>query len=129
MPMERSSLRPGMPAPMGGVSADGVGGGRVGVDAEVDVPQRAQLGFEQDLLARLVGLGQVLAHVADVGGKDLGVMLAPGPHLLYADGRLAVDLLHGQVLGLHDSLQALAHATVHMAQIAHTQGLFHILSP
>ncbi len=69
MPMERFSLWPGMPAPMGGVGRHGVGGGGVRVDAEIDVAQCAELGLEHDLLALTVGLVEVIAHIADVGGQ------------------------------------------------------------
>ena len=111
----------------GGVGRHGVGGGGVGVDAEVDVAQRAELGLEHDLLALAVGLVEIVAHIADVGGKQLGIFLAPCPHLVNADRLLAVDLLHGQVLGLNDRLQTLLDAGVHMDEVAHAQGLFHVL--
>ncbi len=52
-------------------------------------------------------------------------MLAPCPHLIQGDGLLAVDLLHGQVLGLHNGSQTLADAFIHMEQVAHAQGLLH----
>ena len=110
----------------GGVGRHGVGGGGVGINAEVDVAQGAQLGFEHDLLAGFVSLGQVLADIADIGGKQLGVLLAPGPHFLNADGLLAVDGNHGQVLGIDDGLEALLDACVHVDQVAHAQGLLHV---
>ena len=110
----------------GGVGGHGVGGGGVGVDAEVDVTQCAELGLEHDLLALAVGLVEVIAHIADVGGKQLGIFLAPCPHLVNADRLLAVDVHHRQVLGLNDRLQTLLDAGVHMDEVAHAQGLFHV---
>ena len=111
----------------GCIGRHGVGGRRVRIDAEVDVTQSAQLGLEHDLLALAVSLVQIAAHIADVGGKQLGIFLAPGPHLVNADGLLAVDLLHGQVLGLDDGLQTLPDTGVHVDEVAHAQGLFHVL--
>ena len=96
----------------GCIGGHGVGGRRVRIDAEVDVTQSAQLGLEHDLLALAVSLVQIAAHIADVGGKQLGIFLAPGPHLVNANGLLAVDLLHGRVL---------------VDEVAHAQGLFHVL--
>ena len=84
-----------------------------------------ELGLEHDLLALAVGLVEVIAHIAD-GGKQLGIFLAPCPHLVNADGLLAVDLLHGQVLGLNDRLQTLLDTGVHMDEVAHAQSLFHV---
>ena len=111
----------------GCIGGHGVGGRRVRIDAEVDVTQSAQLGFEHDLLALAVSLVQIVAHIADVGGKQLGIFLAPCPHLVNADGLLAVDVHHRQVLGLNDRLQTLLDTGVHMDEVAHAQGLFHVL--
>ena len=111
----------------GCIGGHGVGGRRVRIDAEVDVTQSAQLGLEHDLLALAVSLVQIVAHIADVGGKQLGIFLAPGPHLVNADGLLAIDLLHGQVLGLDDGLQTFPDTGVHVDEVAHAQGLFHVL--
>ena len=111
----------------GGVSADGVGGSGVGVDAEVDVAQSAQLGLEQHLLAGGIGVSQILAHVADVILEDGGILLQPCPHLVHADGGGVVAALHHQVLGIHHGHQALLHAVVQVEQVAHAQGLLHVL--
>ena len=111
----------------GGVSADDVGGGGVGVDAEVDVAQSAQLGLEQHLLAGGICVSQILAHVADVILEDGGILLQPCPHLVHADGGGVVAALHHQVLGIHHGHQALLHAVVQVEQVAHAQGLLHVL--
>ena len=96
----------------GCVAADHVGGAGEGIDAEVDVTQRAQLSLEQNLLALAVGLVQESARIADVILEQLGVLLAPGPHLFQIDRLLAVDLFHGQVLPLHDGGQTVLHGLV-----------------
>ena len=111
----------------GGVSADGVGGSGVGVDAEVDVAQSAQLSLEQHLLAGGIGVSQILAHVADVVLEDGGVLLQPCPHLIHADGSGVVAALHDEVLGVHHGDQALLDGVVQMQQVAHAEGLLHVL--
>ena len=111
----------------GSISTDDVGGGGVGVDAKVDVAQSAQLCLKQHLLAGSVCIGQVLAHIADVILEDGGILLQPCPHLIHADGVGVVAALHHQVLGVHHGDQALLHSVVQVQQVAHAQGLFHVL--
>ena len=111
----------------GGISADDVGRGGVGVDAEVDVAQSAQLGLEQDLLAGGICVGQILTRVADVILEDGGILLQPSPHLIHADGGGVVAALHDQILGIDHGDKALLHGVVQMEQVAHAQGLLHVL--
>ena len=107
-----------------GPGADGCIGGQaggrggVGVDAVVQVPQSAQLGLKQDVLAVALGLAQERAGVADIGQQ----LLAPGAQPLHHIGKLvalcAVDLFDGQVFPFQDPGQTLFQL-VHMAQLAH----------
>ena len=96
-------------------------------DAKVDVAQSAQLGLEQHLLARSVGVGQILAHIADVVLEDGGVLLQPCPHLVHADGGGIVAALHDEVLGVHHGDEALVDGVIQMEQVAHAEGLLHVL--
>ena len=111
----------------GCVSADDVGGGGVGVDAEVDVTQSAQLCFKQHFLAGGVCISQVLAHIADIILEDGCILLQPCPHLIHADGSGVVAALHHQVLGIHHGDQALLDRVVQMEQVTHAEGLLHVL--
>ena len=111
----------------GSISTDDVGRSGVGIDAEVDVAQSAQLCLKQHLLAGSVCIGQILAHIADVILEDGGILLQPCPHLVHADGVGVVAALHHQVLGVHHGDQALLHSVVQVQQVAHAQGLFHVL--
>ena len=111
----------------GCIGTDDVGRGGVGVDAEVDVAQSAQLGLEQDLLPGGIRIGQVLAHIADVILEDGGILFEPCPHLIHADGSGVVAALHHQILGVHHGDEALLHSVVQMQQVAHAQGLLHVL--
>ena len=111
----------------GSVSTDDVGRGGIGVNAEIDVAQSAQLSLEQDLLACSVCIGQILAHIADVILEDGGILFEPCPHLIHADGSCVVAALHDQILGIHHGDQALLHSVVQMQQVAHAQGLLHVL--
>ena len=57
MPTHLIQLAAGHARADGRIGGDGGGGGGVGIDAEIDVPQRAQLGLEEDVLARAVAPG------------------------------------------------------------------------
>ena len=111
----------------GCISTDDVGGGGVRVDTKVDIAQCAQLCLKQHLLAGCIGIGQILTHIADIVLEDGGILFEPCPHLVHADGRCVVAALHDQILGIHHGDQALLHGVVQMQQIAHAQGLFHVL--
>ena len=59
------------------------------------------------VLAGFVSLGQVQAGVADIGGKELGVLLRSHAHISSTlTGCLAVDANHGEVLAIDDVSQA-----------------------
>ena len=110
----------------GGISADHIGGGGVGINAEINIAQRAQLSLEQDLFALAVCLVQIVACIADVILKDLGVLLAPCPHFFQIGGLGVVAALHHQILAFHDGGKAALHIFVQMQKIAHAQGLLHV---
>ena len=111
----------------GCISADGVGGSGVGINAVVDITQGSQLGLKHDLLAGIVSICQVLADIADVSAEHFLEVLAPVPHIVHADRLLVINVDHGQVLGFHQGFQALAHTGIHVDQIAHAQGFLHVL--
>ncbi len=66
-PHHLTHLNGGQAAAQGRVGRQGRGGGTVGIDAVLDVPQGAQLGFKQNALALGQGLLEQLPRVADVG--------------------------------------------------------------
>ena len=108
------------------VGRDGVGGGGEGIDAVVDVAQRAQLGLEHDALARSLCALQQLEGVADVGLEDLAVLLDPGKHLVVGHRLLAVARDDHGVLPVDQAAQVLAQG-FRMEQVAHLNGLLHVL--
>ena len=109
----------------GRVSADDVRRRRIGVDAEVDVAQRAQLGLEQDVFPRFGRFVQIQPSVADIRLEDVAVFHEPRPHIIRADRRPSVHALYGEIFVGHDIRQA-RFCRLRVEQIAHAQGLFHI---
>ena len=109
-----------------GIGRQRRGGRGVGIDAEVDVAQRAELGFKNDGFSFLDRAAQKLGRVADIGREGLAVFLEPGHDLVELDGRVAVAALHRQVLPLQNARQALAQG-VPVQQVAHADRLLHVL--
>ena len=109
----------------GRVRRDRRRGRRIGIDAEVDIAQCAELRFEHDALARLVRLVEVQPDVADIVFERLAVRLEIVDDFLRRDGRVSVPLFHGEVLPFHDVPDARVHP-LGMQQLADTERLLHV---
>ena len=90
-----------------GIARIGGRGRGIRENAEVNVAQRAELGFEHDALAGLFSLIEVLAGIADVRCKLRAEFAAPRQHILKLIRFRAVDILNGQVLPLQNAGQPL----------------------
>ena len=84
-----------------------VGGGGVGVDAVVQVPEGAQLGLKEDGFARFLGVPQERGGVCDVRLNCFTVLVHPGQQLVQRVALGAVDLLEGQILPFQQIRQML----------------------
>ena len=106
-----------------GVSGNGVGGSGVRVNAVVQIPQRAQLGFKQNLLPFRLRLAQIDTGVADEGLDLLAVIVHPRFQLVHGDRLSAVNAGEGQVLPLQQVLQMLIKM-LGMQEFTRHNGLF-----
>ena len=106
-----------------GVSGDGVGGGGVGVNAVVQIPQSTQLGFKQDFLPLRLRLAQIDAGVADEGLDLLAVIVHPRFQLVHGDRLSAVNAGKRQILPLQQILQMLIKM-LGMQEFSRHNGLF-----
>ena len=93
-------LRRGKARADGRIRRNGVRRGGVGIDAVVQVAQRAELGFKEDGLALLLRVSQETAGVGDVGLDGAAVGVDPRHELVHRVALCAVDLLEHQVLPL-----------------------------
>ena len=82
------------------IRRNGVRRGGVGIDAVVQVAQRAELGFKEDGLSLLLRVSQETAGVGDVGLDGAAVGVDPRHELVHRVALCAVDLLEHQVLPL-----------------------------
>ena len=107
----------------GGVGRDVVGGGGVGPDAEIQIPQSAQLGLEEDAFALGLGLTEEGAGVADEGGEVGAVAAHPGHHLVEGIGLGVIDVFNGEILPLQNTGKTAAEI-LGIEQLAGLDGLF-----
>ena len=108
------------------IGGDGVGGGGVGHDAIIQIPQGAQLGFVKEALALLLGLTQDLGGIADKGLQLFAIIIQPGHQILQLDRLRAVDAGEGQVFPLQQ-LGGVGFQGLPIEQLAGQEGLFLIL--
>ena len=93
-------LRRGKARADGRIRRNGIRRGGVGIDAVVQVAQRAELGFKENGLALLLRVSQETAGVGDVGLDGAAVGVDPRHKLVHRVALCAVDLLEHQVLPL-----------------------------
>ena len=109
-----------------GVGRHSVGGGGVGIDAVVQIPQGAQLGLKEDVLPLGLGLAQECAGIADKGLDLLAEVRHPGHHLVHGVGLGPVDLGEDQVLPLQNVLEV-GLEMLGIEELAGHDGLFLVL--
>ena len=110
----------------GRVGRESGGRGGVGVNAEVDIAQCAELSLEHDGLAGLHRIGEVHGRVAHIVGKGLAVLFEPCHDLVNVYRLVAVAAGDGEVFPLDDIGNAAAQV-IEVFKVAHAQRLFHEL--
>lgn len=105
------------------IGGNGVGGRGIGIDAVIQVAQRAQLSLKQNGLALRLRLMQIAPRIRHIGLHLRGIRLQPRGHLVHRITLSPVDLLQDQVLPLQQILQVRLQV-LWMQQLAGLNGLF-----
>ena len=108
------------------VGGDGVGGRGIGIDAVIQIPQRAQLSLKQDGLVLGLCLPQIASGVRHIGLHLRGIRLQPRGHFLHRIALGTVDLLQDQVFPLQQILQMGLQAR-RIQQLTGLNGFFLVL--
>ena len=108
------------------VRREGRRGGGVGIDAELDIPESAELRLVQDALALVGRLPEIRAGVPDVGLEDLAVGIEIIRHLAEAEGLRAVDAGDLKVFEA-EHVAKVIHKVPAVEQLAHHDALLHVL--
>ena len=109
----------------GRVRRNGVGGGSVGINPEVDVPQGAELRLEHDLFAVLRGVIEIQPRIADIRQEFFSVFFEIIHHVLHGYGLRAVHARDREIFPFHDIFQAFPQQIL-MEKFAHADGFFQI---
>ena len=108
------------------IGGDGVGGGGVGIDAVVQIAQRAELCLEENALAVCLRLAQERRGVGDKGLDLCAEVVDPRRQLVHGIALCTVDAGEREVLPL-EQIGQMRLEVLGVEQLARQHGLFLIL--